>query len=55
MTISSWNQDRLGELGFDAELIPPGIDLETFRPLTGCPRRDDMILAWAIQPPKNLG
>ena len=33
MTISAWNRDRLRELGLDAELIPPGIDLETFRPL----------------------
>ena len=32
MTISSWNRERLRELGLDAELIPPGIDLETFRP-----------------------
>ena len=28
MTISSWNRDRLRELGLDAALIPPGIDLE---------------------------
>ena len=35
MTISSWNRERLRELGLDAELIPPGIDLETFRPLRG--------------------
>ena len=41
MTISSWNRERLRELGLDAELIPPGIDLETFRPLRGrrAPRR----------------
>ena len=41
MTISSWNRERLRELGLDAELIPPGIDLETFRPLPGgrAPRR----------------
>ena len=24
MTISSWNRDRLRELGLDAEMIPPG-------------------------------
>ena len=33
MTISSWNRDRLRELGLDATLIPPGIDLDNFRPL----------------------
>ncbi len=33
MTISSWNRDQLRELGLDAVLIPPGIDLENFRPL----------------------
>ena len=57
MTISSWNRDRLRELGLDAELIPPGIDLETFRPLPGSatPRRDDMVLALGrTNPLKNL-
>ena len=45
MTISSWNRDRLRELGLDAELIAPGIDLENFRPLPGVARRRDMLLA----------
>jgi GT2 family glycosyltransferase len=45
MTISSWNRDRLRELGLDAELIPPGIDLENFRPLAGVERRRDVLLA----------
>jgi GT2 family glycosyltransferase/glycosyltransferase involved in cell wall biosynthesis len=54
MTISGWNRDRLRELGLDAELIPPGIDLETFRPL-GAERRDDMVLALGrTNPLKNL-
>ena len=35
MTISSWNRERLRELGLDAELIPPGIDLETLPPARG--------------------
>ena len=35
MTISSWNRERLRELGLDAVLIPPGIDLDNFRPLPG--------------------
>jgi GT2 family glycosyltransferase len=45
MTISSWNRERLRELGLDAELIPPGIDLGNFRPLPTVARRDDMLLA----------
>jgi GT2 family glycosyltransferase/glycosyltransferase involved in cell wall biosynthesis len=45
MTISSWNRDRLRELGLDAVLIPPGIDLDTFRVREDVRRRDDMILA----------
>jgi GT2 family glycosyltransferase len=55
MTISSWNRDRLRELGLDAVLIPPGIDLETFRPLPDVPRRTDMLLALGrTNPLKNL-
>ena len=55
MTISSWNRDRLRELGLDAELIPPGIDLENFRPLPAVVRRPDMILAIGrSEPLKNL-
>jgi GT2 family glycosyltransferase len=55
MTISSWNRDRLRELGLDAILIPPGIDLETFRPLAGNARRTDMLLALGrTNPLKNL-
>ncbi|MFZ0042369.1 MAG: glycosyltransferase [Solirubrobacteraceae bacterium] len=55
MTISSWNRDRLRELGLDAVLIPPGIDLETFRPLTDVTRRDDLMLALGRSNPlKNL-
>jgi GT2 family glycosyltransferase/glycosyltransferase involved in cell wall biosynthesis len=55
MTISSWNRERLRELGLDAELIPPGIDLENFRPMPDVPRRDDMVLAIGrTNPLKNL-
>jgi GT2 family glycosyltransferase/glycosyltransferase involved in cell wall biosynthesis len=55
MTISSWNRERLRELGLDAQLIHPGIDLETFRPLDGVARRDDMVLALGRSNPlKNL-
>ncbi len=55
MTISSWNRERLRELGLDAELIPPGIDLETFRPLESVERRTDMVLSLGRSNPlKNL-
>jgi GT2 family glycosyltransferase/glycosyltransferase involved in cell wall biosynthesis len=55
MTISSWNRERLRELGFDAELIPPGIDLENFRPRADVARREDMVLALGRSNPlKNL-
>ncbi|HXD55755.1 MAG TPA: glycosyltransferase [Solirubrobacteraceae bacterium] len=55
MTISSWNRERLRELGVDAELIPPGIDLATFRPLPDVERRSDMVLAIGrTNPLKNL-
>jgi len=55
MTISGWNGDRLRELGRESTLIPPGIDLETFRPLEGAVRRDDMLLALGrTNPLKNL-
>ncbi len=55
MTISSWNRERLRELGLDAALIPPGIDLETFRPRAETERRQDMVLALGrTNPLKNL-
>jgi glycosyltransferase involved in cell wall biosynthesis len=46
LTTSSWNRDRLAELGLESEVIAPAIDLGTFHPLDR-PRRDDMILAIA--------
>jgi GT2 family glycosyltransferase len=55
MTISAWNRERLRELGLDAELIPPGIDLDTFRPRPDIARREDMVLALGRSNPlKNL-
>ncbi|MEY2441205.1 MAG: hypothetical protein QOJ46_631, partial [bacterium] len=55
MTISGWNADRLRELGLESTLVPPGIDLENFRPLAGVRRRDDMLLALGrTNPLKNL-
>lgn len=55
MTISGWNADRLRELGMESTLVPPGIDLDTFRPLDGTRRRRDMLLALGrTNPLKNL-
>jgi GT2 family glycosyltransferase len=55
MTISGWNRERLRELGLDAELIPPGIDLDTFRVRPEVRRREDMVLALGrTNPLKNL-
>jgi GT2 family glycosyltransferase/glycosyltransferase involved in cell wall biosynthesis len=55
MTISSWNRERLRELGLDAVLIPPGIDLECFRERPEVERREDMVLALGrTNPLKNL-
>ncbi len=55
MTISAWNRERLRELGLDAELIPPGIDLRHFRPRADVARREDMVLALGRSNPlKNL-
>ena len=55
MTISGWNRERLRELGLDAVLIPPGIDLECFRQRPEVQRRNDMVLALGrTNPLKNL-
>ena len=55
MTISGWNRERLAEVGLQAALMPPGIDLATFRPLPAVERRDDMLLALGrTNPLKNL-
>jgi GT2 family glycosyltransferase/glycosyltransferase involved in cell wall biosynthesis len=55
MTISGWNRERLQELGLEAQLIPPGIDLDTFGPRPEVERRKDMVLALGrTNPLKNL-
>ena len=55
MTISCWNRERLHELGLESTLVPPGIDLETFRPRPDVARDDDMVLALGRSNPlKNL-
>jgi GT2 family glycosyltransferase len=55
LTISSWNQQQLRELGLDAALIPPGVDLDRFRPLTDTSRGDATLLALGRSNPlKNL-
>ena len=54
MTISGYNRQGLAELGLEAELIPPGIDLDNFRPLDRT-KRDDVVLSIGRSLPlKNL-
>ena len=45
LTTSAWNQAQLRELGLDAALVSPGVDLDTFAPLAGAERRPDLALA----------
>jgi glycosyltransferase involved in cell wall biosynthesis len=54
MTISSWNRDRLAELGLHAELVPPGIDLEGFRPLERDRAGGPLLCVGRGNPLKNL-
>jgi GT2 family glycosyltransferase/glycosyltransferase involved in cell wall biosynthesis len=55
LTTSAWNAERLRELGLEATIVPPGIDLEQFRPLPKAARRPDMLLALGRSNPlKNL-
>ncbi len=54
MTISRWNAERLRELGLDAELVPPGIDLDNFRPLGLKPRANVVLALGRSNPLKNL-
>ena len=45
LTTSSWNRDRLRELGLDSAVIAPAIDHDEFRPLEGAQRRTEMVVA----------
>jgi GT2 family glycosyltransferase len=55
LTTSAWNQAQLKELGLQATLISPAVDLDTFRPLPDTARRDEMLLAVGrANPLKNL-
>jgi GT2 family glycosyltransferase len=55
LTTSRWNAERLGELGVEATIISPGIDLGVFRPRPDVERRRDMVLALGRSNPlKNL-
>ena len=54
MTISDWNRARLRELGLEAALVPPGIDLETFRPLPAQQRSQAILAVGRSNPLKNL-
>jgi GT2 family glycosyltransferase/glycosyltransferase involved in cell wall biosynthesis len=54
MTTSSWNIERLRELGLDGVVISPGLDLDRFRALD-LDRRPDMVLALGrSEPLKNF-
>jgi glycosyltransferase involved in cell wall biosynthesis len=54
MTISDSNSRQLRDLGLSTELIPPGIDLDNFRPVDR-PRQDAVVLAIGRSLPlKNL-
>jgi GT2 family glycosyltransferase/glycosyltransferase involved in cell wall biosynthesis len=55
LTTSSWNRDRLRELGHDAELVAPGIDLDTFRPLPGARRGKALLALGRVNPLKRFG
>jgi GT2 family glycosyltransferase len=55
LTTSGWNREHLRELGLDAELISPGIDLRAFHPLNEVARQPGMVLALGRSNPlKNL-
>ena len=55
VTTSGWNREQLSELGLDAELISPGLDLRTFHPLRDAARRGDLVLGLGRSDPlKNL-
>jgi GT2 family glycosyltransferase len=55
LTESQWNREQLHELGLDAEVVLPGLDHDTFRPLDQVERRGDMVLALGRSNPlKNL-
>ena len=54
MTISSWNRERLAELGLSSELIAPGIDLGNFRPLGRAKRQEVVLAVGRSLPLKNL-
>jgi GT2 family glycosyltransferase/glycosyltransferase involved in cell wall biosynthesis len=55
LTTSNWNREQLEQLGVRAERVAPGVDLQTFHPLPGERRREDMLLALGRSNPlKNL-
>ncbi|MEA2478133.1 MAG: hypothetical protein QOJ07_55 [Thermoleophilaceae bacterium] len=45
LTTSQWVGDQLRGLGVDPVQVAPGVDLETFHPLAGVEREDDVMLA----------
>jgi GT2 family glycosyltransferase/glycosyltransferase involved in cell wall biosynthesis len=53
-TISRWNQERLAELGLEATLLAPGIDLDTFRPLDVARAETDLLAVGRSAAIKNF-
>jgi GT2 family glycosyltransferase len=55
LTTSAWNRAQLQELGFESDLVSPGVDGATFHPKPAVGRRNDMVLALGRSNPlKNL-
>jgi GT2 family glycosyltransferase/glycosyltransferase involved in cell wall biosynthesis len=54
LTTSGWNQERLRELGLEAELIAPGIDLQTFAPRAGERAAAQLLAVGRSHPLKNF-
>ncbi len=55
LTTSSWNRERLRELGHEAALVAPGIDLDTFRPIPGTHREHALLALGRVNPLKRFG
>jgi GT2 family glycosyltransferase len=54
ITISSWNRARLAELGLSGTLMPPGVDLDTFRPIDVERNENALLAVGRSHPLKNL-
>lgn len=54
LTTSNWNRERLHELGRDAHLVAPGLDLETFTPISGAERDAGVLAIGRVNPLKGF-